>query len=149
VAGFPLADQLGPGELFAVPCEAFVPAALAGAIGATEAKALTARLIVEGANGPTTVEADEILTERDVLVVPDILANAGGVTASYFEWVQAREGYPWDITLTAERLRARMQTAFHAVWDRSESLGVSLRRGAHALALERVAAAIRFRGLFP
>jgi glutamate dehydrogenase (NAD(P)+) len=106
-------------------------------------------VIVEGANGPTTVEADEILAEKGTLVVPDILANAGGVTASYFEWVQAREGYPWDPALTAERLRERMQAAFHAVWDRSEGLGVDLRRGAHCVALDRVAAAIRFRGIFP
>jgi glutamate dehydrogenase (NAD(P)+) len=149
VGGFPLGDLLAPGELFSVPCEAFVPAALAGAIGPAEASALTAKMVVEGANGPTTTEGDAILAERGVFVVPDILANAGGVTASYFEWVQAREGYPWDPTLTAERLRDRMTTAFHAVCDRSEALGVNLRRGAHALALERVAAAIRFRGVFP
>jgi glutamate dehydrogenase (NAD(P)+) len=149
VAGFPLGDPLPSEELFAVPCEAFVPAALAGAIGPEQARVLTAQVIVEGANGPTTVEADEILAEKGTLVVPDILANAGGVTASYFEWVQAREGYPWDPALTAERLRDRMRTAFNAVWDRSESLGVDLRRGAHCLALDRVAAAIRFRGIFP
>jgi glutamate dehydrogenase (NAD(P)+) len=149
VAGFPLGDPLPSEELFAVPCEAFVPAALAGAIGPEQARALTAQVIVEGANGPTTVEADEILAEKGTLVVPDILANAGGVTASYFEWVQAREGYPWDPALTAERLRVRMQAAFNAVWERSEGLGVDLRRGAHCVALERVAAAIRFRGIFP
>ena len=149
VAGFPLADPLDPEQLFSVPCEAFVPAALAGAIGAEQAAALTAKVIVEGANGPTTPAGDAVLGQRGVLVVPDILANAGGVTASYFEWVQAREGYPWEPALTAERLRERMQHAFLAVWDRSEALGVDLRRGAHALALERVAAAIRFRGIFP
>ncbi|HLF40126.1 MAG TPA: Glu/Leu/Phe/Val dehydrogenase, partial [Acidimicrobiia bacterium] len=149
VAGYAMADPIAADDLFAVPCDAFVPAALAGAIGPREAKALTARVIIEGANGPTTTEGDVILSERGVLVVPDILANAGGVTASYFEWVQAREGYPWDPALTAERLRSRMQAAFNAVWDRSESLEVDLRRGAHALALERVAAAIRFRGVFP
>lgn len=149
VAGFPLGDPLPSEELFAVPCEAFVPAALAGAIGAEQARALTAQVIVEGANGPTTVEADEILAGKGTFVVPDILANAGGVTASYFEWVQAREGYPWDPALTAERLRDRMRAAFNAVWDRSEVLGVDLRRGAHCVALDRVAAAIRFRGIFP
>jgi glutamate dehydrogenase (NAD(P)+) len=149
VAGFPLADPIPSEELFAVPCEAFVPAALAGAIGPEQAKALTAKVVVEGANGPTTIEGDAILADRGVLVVPDILANAGGVTASYFEWVQAREGYPWDPSLTAERLHARMQGAFNAVWDRAAGLDVDLRRGAHALALDRVAAAIRFRGVFP
>jgi glutamate dehydrogenase (NAD(P)+) len=149
VAGFPLADPIGSEELFAVPCDAFVPAALAGAIREEQAAMLTARVVVEGANGPTTPAADAVLADKGVLVVPDILANAGGVTASYFEWVQAREGYPWEPRLTAERLRDRMQTAFHAVRDRSEALGVDLRRGAHALALDRVAAAIRFRGIFP
>ncbi|MGH9000082.1 MAG: Glu/Leu/Phe/Val family dehydrogenase [Acidimicrobiia bacterium] len=149
VAGFAMGDALGVDDLFAVTCDAFVPAALAGAIDEARARVLSARVVVEGANGPTTLAGDSVLADRGVLVVPDILANAGGVTASYFEWVQAREGYPWDATLTAERLRTRMQTAFHAVVDRSETLGVSLRRGAHALALERVAAAIRYRGVFP
>ena len=149
VVGFPLADPLESGELFSVPCDAFVPAALAGAIGPAEAAALTAKVVVEGANGPTTTEGDAVLSERGILVVPDILANAGGVTASYFEWVQAREGYPWDPAVTAERLRDRMETAFRTVCDRSDALGVELRRGAHALALERVGAAIRFRGVFP
>src|SRR3712207_9493248 len=78
-----------------------------------------------------------------------LFRSAGGVTASYFEWVQAREGYPWDPALTAERLRERMRAAFNAVWDRSEGLDVDLRRGAHCVALDRVAAAIRFRGIFP
>jgi glutamate dehydrogenase (NAD(P)+) len=149
VAGFPLGDSLPSEELFAVPCEAFVPAALASAIGPEQAAALTASVVVEGANGPTTVEGDAVLSDKGTLVVPDILANAGGVTASYFEWVQAREGYPWDPALTAERLRDRMQAGFNAVWDRSEGLGVDLRRGAHCVALDRVGAAIRFRGIFP
>jgi len=149
VAGFPLGDAIASEELFSVPCEAFVPAALAAAIGPAQAKALTAVVVVEGANGPTTVEGDAVLAGKGTLVVPDILANAGGVTASYFEWVQAREGYPWDPAVTAERLRERMRAAFDAVWDRSEILGVDLRRGAHCVALDRVAAAIRFRGIFP
>ena len=91
VAGFPLGDALPSEDLFSVPCEAFVPAALAGAIGPKEAAALSASVVVEGANGPTTVEGDAVLAEKGTLVVPDILANAGGVTVSYFEWVQARE----------------------------------------------------------
>jgi glutamate dehydrogenase (NAD(P)+) len=149
VAGFPLGEPITDDELFAVPCEAFIPAALAGAIDTVEAEKLPARVIVEAANGPTTLEADAVLADRGVVVVPDILANAGGVTASYFEWVQAREGYPWDANLTAQRLRDRMTSAFHAVYDRADALHVDLRRAAHALALERVAAAVTARGLFP
>jgi glutamate dehydrogenase/leucine dehydrogenase len=83
------------------------------------------------------------------VVVPDVLANAGGVTASYFEWAQSRQGYAWDEELVAERLRSRMETAFSAVWARSKALDVSMRRGAFVLAVERVAAAIEARGLFP
>lgn len=149
VCEFPLGDPIPPGELFAVPCEAFVPAALAGAIGAAEAQALSAKVIVEAANGPTTLEADQLLAAKGSLVVPDILANAGGVTASYFEWVQSRQGYPWKQSVMADRLHDRMQLAFEAVWDRAQSLDVDLRRGAHVLAVERVATALRLRGLFP
>jgi glutamate dehydrogenase/leucine dehydrogenase len=113
------------------------------------AERLQARVIVEAANGPTTVDAHPVLERRGVVVVPDILANAGGVTASYFEWAQAQQGYPWEDTLVAERLRQRMDTAFNAVWTRSQSLGVGLGPAALVVAVERVAAAIETRGLFP
>jgi glutamate dehydrogenase/leucine dehydrogenase len=83
------------------------------------------------------------------VVVPDILANAGGVTASYFEWAQSRQGYAWEEELVAERLRTRMESAFTAVWAKADQLNVSMRRAAFALALERVGAAIEARGLFP
>jgi glutamate dehydrogenase (NAD(P)+) len=149
VNGFPLGEPLTSDELFSIACEAFIPAALAGALDIERAEKLPARLVVEAANGPTTLEADRVLADRGVVVVPDILANAGGVTASYFEWVQAREGYPWDSNVTATRLRERMTQAFHAVFDRADRLNVDLRRAAHALALERVAAAVSARGLFP
>lgn len=149
VAGFPLGDDVPDYDLFAVPCDVFVPAALHGVIGPEQARALTAGLVVEAANGPTTPEGDATLAERGIMVIPDILANAGGVTASYFEWVQAREGYPWDQEVAAERLRTRMQNAVAAVFDRSDQLGVSGRRAAYALAVERVADAISVRGSFP
>ena len=106
-------------------------------------------VVVEAANGPTTREAEPVLDRRGVVVVPDILANAGGVTASYFEWAQSRQGYAWDEELVAERLRTRMESAFTSVWAKADQLDVSMRRAAFALALERVAAAIEARGLFP
>ena len=120
----------------------------AGSIDEDVARAAAAQVVVEAANGPTTVEAEPVLDERGIVVVPDILANAGGVTASYFEWAQSRQGYPWDERLVAERLRARMDDAFVTVWARAEQLGRPC-AAAFVLALERVAAAIEARGLFP
>lgn len=149
VIDFPLGDALTDEEFFTVACDVFVPAALAGAVGPEQAEALQARLVVEAANGPTTPDGDAVLAERGIAVVPDILANAGGVTASYFEWVQAREGYPWDQELTAQRLNDRMRDATAAVFEHAESLGVTRRRAAYALAVERVAETLEIRGNFP
>ncbi|MCU1493095.1 MAG: glutamate dehydrogenase/leucine dehydrogenase [Acidimicrobiaceae bacterium] len=149
VAGFAQADELGSGDLFLIESELAVPAALDGVVTAAVAERLGARVIVEAANGPTTPEADPVLERRGIVVVPDVLANAGGVTASYFEWAQSRQGYAWESDLVATRLRATMVRAFDAVWMRSEDLKVSLRRGAFALGIERVAEATRLRGLFP
>jgi glutamate dehydrogenase/leucine dehydrogenase len=126
-----------------------VPAALGGVIDAGVAERLRTKVIVEAANGPTTVDAQPVLDRKEVMVVPDILANGGGVTASYFEWAQARQGFPWDDDLVAERLRQRMEDAFTAVWARSQTLGVNMRSAAFVVATERVAAAIEARGLFP
>jgi glutamate dehydrogenase (NAD(P)+) len=149
VAGFSGGERIEDGDLWDVECELLVPAALGGVIDEAIARRIRARVIVEAANGPTTVEAQAVLDERGIVVVPDILANAGGVTASYFEWAQSRQGYPWDESVLAERLRARMDDAFVTVWARAEQLGVDLRRGAHVVALDRIAAAIEARGLFP
>ncbi len=149
VAGFEGADEITPDELWQLPCELCVPAALAGAINAEVAETLGAKMVVEAANGPTTTAADPVLHRRGIVVVPDILANAGGVTASYFEWVQSRQGMAWEEDEVATRLRRRMDSAFDVVWTRSEALGVSMRRAAFVVAVERVAAAIAARGLFP
>ncbi|HVE93576.1 MAG TPA: Glu/Leu/Phe/Val dehydrogenase [Acidimicrobiales bacterium] len=149
VAGFVLADAIDPSTIFDLDCELAVPAALGGAIDADVAKRTGAKLIVEAANGPTTPEADPVLNERGVVVVPDILANAGGVTASYFEWAQSRQGFAWEGDLVATRLRARMEQAFTDVWAKADAYGVDMRRAAFGLALERVAEAIAARGLFP
>jgi glutamate dehydrogenase (NAD(P)+) len=149
VAGFPGGESINADALWDVECELLVPAALGGQITPSVAERIRAKVIVEAANGPTTVDAQPVLDRRGVVVVPDILANAGGVTASYFEWAQARQGYPWDDSLVAERLRQRMDNAFTAVWARSQRLGVDMRLAAHVVAIERVAAAHDARGLFP
>ena len=149
VAGFSGGEPLHEDDMWALECELVVPAALAGAITAEVAARLGARVMVEAANGPTVPEADVVLERRGLTVVPDILANAGGVVASYFEWAQSRQGYAWDEETVASRLRKRMEDAFSAVWAKADSLSVSLRRAAFALALERVAEAIAARGLFP
>lgn len=149
VAGFPLADPIPADDLLAVPCELLVPAALGGVIDAAVAERVQARVIVEAANGPTLPSADAVLDRRGIAIVPDVLANAGGVTASYFEWAQARQGFPWDPGTTADRHHRFMSEAFGEVWAASERLGVSLRRAAYALAIERVATALEARGIFP
>ena len=149
VVGFASADAISPEELWQLPCELCVPAALAGCLTPEVAETLGAKVVVEAANGPTTTAADPIFDRRGIIVVPDILANAGGVTASYFEWVQSRQGMAWEEDEVANRLRRKMEDAFTDVWSKSEALGVSMRRAAFALAVERVADAIAARGLFP
>ncbi len=149
VAGFAQADALAPGAIFDLECELFVPAALGGVLTADVARRLGAKVVVEAANGPTVPEADPILAERGIVLLPDVLANAGGVVASYFEWAQDRQGFLWEPELIASRLHATMQRAFTATYERSESWHVSLRRAAVALGVERVAEATRLRGLFP
>ena len=149
VVGFEGGHDIDGGDLWAVPAELAVPAALEGAIDETVARALCAPVMVEAANGPTTPEADEVLAARKVTVVPDILANAGGVTASYFEWAQSRQGYAWDEEVVAARLARTIDDAFADVWARAGDLGVSLRRAAGVVAVERLADAIGARGLFP
>ena len=149
VAGFPLGDEIDAGDVLAVECELLVPAALGGVIGPEVAERIAAPVVVEAANGPTLPDGDAVLDRRGVVVVPDILANAGGVTASYFEWAQARQGYPWSEEMLSERHHGVMSGAFADVWAASRRWDVSLRRAAYALALERVAAAMEARGIFP
>ncbi len=110
---------------------------------------MCARVVVEAANGPTTPDGDRVLTERGIAVVPDILANAGGVTASYFEWAQSRQGYAWEEELVASRLAKTIDDAFADVWARAQDLGVTMRRAAGVVAVDRLSGAIKARGLFP
>lgn len=149
IEGFPGGEPISNDELLALECDVLVPAALENVFTARNAGSVRAKMIVEGANGPTTPEADRIFAERGVFVVPDILANAGGVTVSYFEWCQGLQHLFWTEEEVNSRLEAIMVRAYHAVLERSRELGVGLRTGATALAVERVAEAIRLRGIYP
>jgi len=143
---FPGVEVITPAELLALECDVLVPAALGGMIHAANAETVNARMIIEGANSPTTPRADAILADKGVLVVPDVLANAGGVIVSYFEWVQNLQHLAWDEREVNDRLGTRMRKAFRAVHSRAREKGESLRVASYALAIERVAQAARDRG---
>ena len=149
VVGFPGGSGLSNEELLALPCTVLVPAALENQITALNAPDVRARLIVEGANGPTTPEADRILYDRGVLVIPDILANAGGVTVSYFEWVQGLQSFLWNEAAVNERMREVLTRAFGEVLHVAEARHVTMRVGAHILAVDRVVRALNVRGIYP
>lgn len=147
VAGFEGSEPVASETILELPCDILVPASVERIIDADRAPKVLARLIVEAANGPLTPEADEYLASEGVCIVPDILANAGGVTVSYFEWVQALQAYFWTEEEVSARLRMVMTKAFRAVWERSDHH--NLRLAAMALAIERVAEALRMRGQYP
>ncbi len=148
VIGFPESQPLDPNELLTQEVDILVPAALEDQITEENAADIRAKIIVEGANGPTTPEADPILLEHGVLVVPDILANAGGVTVSYFEWVQNRQGYYWREPLINARLTEYMVRAFDATFATTDKYRTNPRLGAYILALDRVSQAMRYRGFY-
>lgn len=149
VRGFRDADEIKPGDLLELDVDVLLPCAAEGVITADNAHRIKAQVIVEGANGPTTPDADAILGRNGVLVVPDILANAGGVVVSYFEWVQANQAYWWSTQQVEERLIERMLAGWTLVRDQSERSGMTLRAAATAIAVSRVADAHRIRGLYP
>ena len=149
VVGFKDADKITNQELLAVDCDVLVPAALENQISQNNADKIRAGLIVEAANGPTTPEADKILEGKGVFIIPDILANAGGVTVSYFEWVQGLQAYFWTEREVNLKLRDIMQKAFDSVRRIGEEKKVTMRKAAYILAVERVAEATRVRGLYP
>jgi glutamate dehydrogenase (NAD(P)+) len=148
VAGYADADPLGQADVFKTDAEILIPAALEKQITADNVNAIKAKLIVEGANGPTTPEAHKVLHERGVFVVPDILANAGGVTVSYFEWVQDRHGYFWTEKEVNERLEAKMCEAFNAVLETAQKYKVDMRTAAYIVAINRVATVTKLRGMY-
>ena len=148
LADYKGAEQITNQDLLTVDCEVLVPAALENVITAEIAKKIKARIICEGANGPTTARADKVLDQKGVFVIPDILANAGGVTVSYFEWVQDRGGYFWDEETVNQRLERIMVQSFDEVTAMAEKHKVDNRIGAYMLAIDRVAAVHRLRGLY-
>jgi len=147
--GFEGGDRISNDELLELDCEVLVPAALSGVITAGNAERVSARIIIEGANGPTTNDGDAILGSKGVMVVPDVLANAGGVTASYFEWVQDLQNYFWSESEIVARLREIMNKAFSEVLDVTDREGVDLRTAALIKGIRRVAKAKLARGVFP
>jgi glutamate dehydrogenase (NAD(P)+) len=146
--GYPRAQRIASDSQVELDCEILVPAAVENQITSKNAARVKARLIVEGANGPTTAAADKILEKRGVMVVPDILANAGGVTVSYFEWVQDRAGYFWTEEVVNTRLEQVMTSSFAAVDETARKHGTSLRIGAYILAVGRVANVYTLRGTY-
>jgi glutamate dehydrogenase (NAD(P)+) len=146
--GYTGGGKVSNAELLTLPCDVLVPAAMEDQITAENAADIKARLIVEGANGPTTADADPILNAKGVLVVPDILANAGGVTVSYFEWVQNRLGYYWTEERVHRRADRAMKMAFDNVYAASEKYKVNMRIAAYVVAIDKVASTLKLRGSF-
>ncbi len=147
--GFPGVDRITNEELLELECDILIPAALESVITAENADRIKAKMIAEAANGPTTPEADRILYDRGIMVLPDILANAGGVTVSYFEWAQNIQGYYWAEEEVNQKLERVMKKAFHDVFETADNNRVDMRTGAYMLAISRVAAVTRLRGIFP
>jgi glutamate dehydrogenase (NAD(P)+) len=147
--GYPEAYHVTNAELLELPCEILVLAALEGQLTAENAGRIDAKLIVEGANGPTTIEADAILGERGVPILPDVLTNAGGVTVSYFEWVQDLGRLFWTRNEIRARLADKLNDAFDRVWSLAAKKGISLRQAALVAGINEVAAALKARGIYP
>jgi glutamate dehydrogenase (NAD(P)+) len=146
--GFKGGDKISQDELLELTCDVLVPAAKEEQITAENAGKIRAKIICEGANGPTTAAADPILQENGILVIPDILANAGGVTVSYFEWAQDRAGYFWTLDRVNERLEHMMRQSFDNVYAEAAKYNVTLRIGAYILAIDKVAKTLQVRGIY-
>jgi glutamate dehydrogenase (NAD(P)+) len=146
---YPDADAVTNAELLSLPCDVLIPAAMEGQLTAANAPYIQASIVVEGANGPTTPEADDILDDRGILVVPDILANAGGVIVSYFEWVQDLQAFSWDKEEVFRQLQRILVRAYDETYHMAQQQGVGLRMAAQMTAIRRVADAMKTRGFYP
>ncbi len=149
IGGFPGGEAIDAESFWEQPCDILIPAALEGQISAARAQRVSARLVLEGANGPTVPEADDILAERGILVVPDVICNAGGVTVSYFEWVQDFSSFFWSEDEINVRLDKIMVDALKKIWDTADRHRITLRTATFAVACERILMARQERGLYP
>jgi glutamate dehydrogenase (NAD(P)+) len=146
ITDFPAAEKMEPDDLVAVPCDVFIPAALGGMIHEGNADRMECKVIVEGANSPTTPAADQILRDKDAYIIPDVMANAGGVVVSYFEWVQNLQHFRWDEREVNDKLGTIMRRAYREVSARAREEGIDLREAAYLVGIERVVEAARTRG---
>ena len=149
VINFPQARNMSLRDVLEVPCDILIPAATEGVIHAGNANRIQARIVTEAANGPTTPEADKILFDRGIVVIPDILANAGGVTVSYFEWVQDLQSFFWGVEEITQKLEMLMNGAFKSVAEKADQYHCNMRLAANMLALSRVGEATQIRGIYP
>jgi glutamate dehydrogenase (NAD(P)+) len=148
VQGFQGGENIGGADILEQDCDVLLPAAKESVINSHNASRVKARILVEGANSPTTAPADDILFDRGVFVIPDILANAGGVTVSYFEWVQDRQGYFWTESDVNDRLKQIQVSSFNDVVQYGEKHNVNNRIAAYMLAIDRVAFSLKLRGIY-
>lgn len=146
--GYPKTESISNEELLELECDVLIPAAKEDQISQKNASKIKAKIIAEGANGPVTANADPILDEKGILVIPDILANAGGVTVSYFEWVQDRQGYFWTEERVNRRLNRMMREAFDNIYRLKEQYHITLRQAAYVFAIDKVARTLRMRGIY-
>jgi glutamate dehydrogenase/leucine dehydrogenase len=149
VLGYPGSEQISPEELLAMPCDILIPAALENAITQENARTIRAKILAEAANGPTTPDADRILEDKGVFIIPDILCNAGGVTVSYLEWVQDEQHLFWEESDIYAKLERIMKTSFANVLNIRTNKKVHMRIAANMLGIDKVAQATRLRGLYP
>lgn len=149
IKGYPKGEEITNDELLAMDVDVLIPAALENAIDEHNAKDVRAKIIVEGANGPMTPEAEDIIAEKDIFVVPDFLANAGGVVVSYFEWVQGLQWYFWDLEDIRKALHKIMKESFYSVVNTARKYDTDMRTAAYVVSIERVATATKLRGIYP